>query len=52
MISPAIEQLMMEHEETMMIPAENVANVMKEHPLEHAVTAVVAGWIFNDSSFR
>ena len=37
MISPAIEQLMMEHEETMMIPAENVANVMKEHPLEHAL---------------
>ena len=37
MISPAIEQLMREHEETMMIPAENVANVMKEHPLEHAL---------------
>jgi len=37
MISPAIEQLMKEHEETMMIPAENVANVMKEHPLEHAL---------------
>ena len=30
MISPAIEELMMEHEETMMIPAENVANVIKE----------------------
>ncbi|MDT2595720.1 CBS domain-containing protein [Enterococcus dongliensis] len=37
MISPAIEQLMKEHEETMMIPAENVANVIKEHPLEHAL---------------
>lgn len=37
MISPAIEELMMEHEETMMIPAENVANVIKEHPLEHAL---------------
>lgn len=37
MISPAIEKLMREHEETMMIPAENVANVMKEHPLEHAL---------------
>ncbi|MDU5335939.1 cyclic-di-AMP-binding protein CbpB [Enterococcus sp.] len=37
MISPAIEQLMKEHEDTMVIPAENVANVMKEHPLEHAL---------------
>lgn len=37
MISPVIEELMMEHEETMMIPAENVANVIKEHPLEHAL---------------
>ncbi|GAA2904433.1 CBS domain-containing protein [Enterococcus pseudoavium] len=37
MISPAIEQLMRDHKENMMIPAENVANVIKEHPLEHAL---------------
>lgn len=37
MISPGLEQLMKEHKETMMIPADNVANVMKEHPLEHAL---------------
>lgn len=37
MISPALEMLMREHEDTMMIPAENVANVMTEHPLEHAL---------------
>lgn len=37
MISPALEQLMKEHEDTMVIPGENVATVMKEHPLEHAL---------------
>ncbi|MGO3728511.1 cyclic-di-AMP-binding protein CbpB [Enterococcus viikkiensis] len=37
MISPTVEQLMKDHKETMMIPGENVATVMKEHPLEHAL---------------
>lgn len=37
MISPEIEQLMMNKKKTMVIPADNVANVMKENPLEHAL---------------
>lgn len=36
MISRAIEALMSEKKDTMMIPAENVANVMVGNPLEHA----------------
>lgn len=37
MISRAIEELMSEKKDAMMIPAENVANVMVGNPLEHAL---------------
>lgn len=37
MISPDIEHLMLNKKKSMVIPAENVANVMAEHPLEHAL---------------
>lgn len=36
MISRTIEELMSEKKDTMMIPSENVANVMVGNPLEHA----------------
>ncbi len=37
MISRVIEELMSEKKDAMMIPAENVANVMVGNPLEHAL---------------
>ncbi|GCF93638.1 CBS domain-containing protein [Enterococcus florum] len=36
MISRAVEELMLENKSSMIIPAENVANVMSGNPLEHA----------------
>lgn len=37
MIGPAITQLMLENQETFVIPAENVANVMYSNPLTHGL---------------
>ncbi|WP_159722998.1 cyclic-di-AMP-binding protein CbpB [Enterococcus sp. CSURQ0835] len=37
MISHAVEELMLENKDSMLIPAENVANVMVGNPLEHAL---------------
>ncbi|MDH6363030.1 putative transcriptional regulator [Enterococcus sp. PF1-24] len=37
MISSAVQNLMLENEDTFLIPADNVANVMVNNPLNHAL---------------
>ncbi|MGG5358421.1 MULTISPECIES: cyclic-di-AMP-binding protein CbpB [unclassified Enterococcus] len=37
MIGPAISELLLENQETFLVPAENVANVMHQHPLSHGL---------------
>lgn len=37
MIGTAVKELLLEKEDTFMIPADNVANLMVEHPLSHAL---------------
>lgn len=37
MIGMAVKELLVEKQETFLIPAENVANVMYSHPLSHAL---------------
>ncbi|MGM0124181.1 hypothetical protein IGI37_001555 [Enterococcus sp. AZ194] len=37
MIGPTIKELLLENQETFLIPAENVANVMYQNPLDHCL---------------
>ncbi|KAF1296597.1 CBS domain-containing protein [Enterococcus sp. JM4C] len=37
MIGPTVKELLLENQETFLIPANNVANVMVEHPLDHCL---------------
>lgn len=37
MIGPIVRELLLENQETFLIPAENVANVMYQHPLSHGL---------------
>ena len=37
MIGPIVREMLLENQETFLIPAENVANVMYHHPLSHGL---------------
>lgn len=37
MIGPIVRDLLLQNQETFLIPAENVANVMYQHPLSGSV---------------
>ena len=37
MIGPIVRDLLLQNQETFLIPAENVANVMYQHPLSHGL---------------
>lgn len=37
MIGPIVRELLLKNQETFLVPAENVANVMYQHPLSHAL---------------
>lgn len=37
MIGPIVRELLLQNQETFLVPAENVANVMYQHPLSHGL---------------